>query len=174
MVTSNYRCFTNTPLIHAVSREGHRKPHFQVLGPIKTPLGLPAAVQERFLGWGNELDWGFRVATGKTRFAPIFGVQLDHGGNLRDFPLIRFTLKFSLDFDETEIKHQYRLQCCLVLRESSACQYLPKSGPWGRRGLHLDKAMEGNIDLPGRRNEITRSPADTLAIPPGNATARHR
>jgi hypothetical protein len=45
------------------------------LGPIKTPLGLPAAVQAGFLGWGNGLDRGFRVATGRTVFAPIFGVQ---------------------------------------------------------------------------------------------------
>ena len=63
-----------------ISRFAGKTPKGRVLagyGPIKTPLGLPAAVQEGFLGWGNGLYRSFRVATGKTRFAPILGVELD-------------------------------------------------------------------------------------------------
>jgi F0F1-type ATP synthase assembly protein I len=42
----------------------------RVLGPIKTTLGVYAAVQAGFWGWGNGFNRVFRVATGKSM---VFG-----------------------------------------------------------------------------------------------------
>jgi hypothetical protein len=50
-----------------------QKSGFGCFGTYQNASGPPAAVQEGFLGWGNGLDTGFRVATGKTGFAPVLG-----------------------------------------------------------------------------------------------------
>jgi hypothetical protein len=44
-----------------------------VWGPIKTTIGLSAAVQEGFLGWDTGRFRGFRVATGK---AVVFEISI--------------------------------------------------------------------------------------------------
>jgi len=65
----------------------------RVLGPIKTTLGLSAAVQGRFLGWGNVKYRGFRVATGKTGFAGIFDLH----GFVFNFCLFAIFLNFTFN-----------------------------------------------------------------------------
>jgi len=66
-------------------KRGYRKSGFrdrtknrdlEVLGPFKTTIILSAALQEGFLGWGNGLDRGFQVATGKTVVFGVFGISL--------------------------------------------------------------------------------------------------
>jgi hypothetical protein len=42
----------------------HQKVGFWRVMDLLNPLGLPAAVQGRFLGWGNGFNRGFLVATG--------------------------------------------------------------------------------------------------------------